>query len=179
MTIGSLAPGVGGLVANILGPVRIGNPNGHTAVVVDDSGDTAARTITLVNQTDTSTNTIDLGNDPTTTFPIRMRGPQVSSVTIDGGSGGNIFQVLGSFAGQPLTVNAGSDNDLVRLGNGSYVLGYFQAPVTVHGSRNTTGLTISNVAFGGHASTFTLTSNSVTRDGVAPIQRSTCAWEQT
>jgi hypothetical protein len=81
-TIGSLAPGLGGTVANIHGAVFVGN-FGSTSLVVDDSADPTARTV-------------DVGNSGarrlTGLAPVTIS-YEFGPLTIRGGSGGNTFNV--------------------------------------------------------------------------------------
>jgi hypothetical protein len=54
------------------------------------------------------------------------------SLVLDGGSGGNRFDVEGLAAGQPTTLNAGPGGDLVRMRGGAVL-----SPLTVNGTGNT------------------------------------------
>jgi hypothetical protein len=47
VTVGSLAPALGGTQAKIFAPVNVSNTTNSTTLIVDDSGDTTARTVTI------------------------------------------------------------------------------------------------------------------------------------
>jgi hypothetical protein len=47
VTVGSLAPALGGTQANVHGPVNVSNITNSTTLIVDDSGDTTPRTVTI------------------------------------------------------------------------------------------------------------------------------------
>jgi hypothetical protein len=109
--------GSAGSVQNILGALRVDNNPSLTTLTVDDSADTAARTVTL----DTFTPSGDtpwasiVGLSPAS---ISYEQADVSSpVTIDGGSGGNTFNVvtLPTSPVRTIDLNAGGGSDTVNV----------------------------------------------------------------
>jgi hypothetical protein len=103
VTIGSLAPTVGGTLANILGEVDVENSAGQTALIVDDSSDSSARQAVL--------NGYIANLAPALIAPKQ----QLSSLTVYGGKGGNTFNVLSTPSGVPITLYAGSGNNTVHV----------------------------------------------------------------
>ena len=100
VTIGSLAPALGGTLANINAYVVVGGP-GPVAVTVDDSGDATGRAATL-NRNATSTNTLS-GMSPA---PIYYEN-NVTGLTIDAGSGNDSLTVAGPSTSTQVTYNGG------------------------------------------------------------------------
>lgn len=112
VTVGSLAPVVGGTLANIGGRVLVADalPSAGT-LIVDDSGDAAARAVTIDPVEDLfSPDTQITGLAPA---PIVFE-KTLRSVTVHGGRGGNTFIVTDSLSG-PLTLNTGTGDDAVSL----------------------------------------------------------------
>jgi hypothetical protein len=113
-TIGSLAPGLGGTLANINGPVYVSAVPGSN-LIVDDGGDTTSRAATL-------TTSLFGGLLPFMTLTgmspasinWSMNPIDSPSVAIDGGSGGNSFNVLNT-GPSPTTIHAGLGNDFVHV----------------------------------------------------------------
>src|SRR5262249_14918102 len=54
------------------------------------------------------------------------------ALVVNGGGGGNRFDVAGLAAGDPTTINAGSGGDLVRMRGGAVL-----SPLPIHGTGNT------------------------------------------
>jgi hypothetical protein len=142
----------------VLGSLTVQNSLGQTALTVDDSADTAARTATLTSSTLT-------GLAPGT---ISYAGGQVSSLTVDGGGHGNAFNVQGTPTGTAVTINAGAGNDTVNVGNASNLLDGIQGALTVNGQAGTDTL---NLLDQGQSTgqSYTLGATAVTRGGIAPI----------
>jgi hypothetical protein len=117
VTLGSLAPGMGGNMASIPN-VDVTNPGGSTSLILDDSGDRAPRTPTV-----TSFSVTNLGTNPgaplfglpTNTQFIQYAAGQVTSLVIYAGSGGNTFTVQGTGAGTSTTINGGSGGDTANV----------------------------------------------------------------
>ncbi len=151
VTVGTTDPALGGLLAAIQGPITIGNTGGQSAVRVDDSLDASPRTGVFNNFY------VDLA-------PARISFvyPQISSLTVDGGSGGNDFQILSSVSGAPLTLNPGTGANTIEVGNLSHLLSDVTLPVTINGQSGRDALTINGGATGPGPETFALTATTVT-----------------
>jgi hypothetical protein len=107
-TIGSLAPSLGGTLANIKGSVLVtGLP---TFLRVDDSDDTAGQTATLATSGSVSQFISLTGLSPA---PISWLDSD-QTVTIYGGSGGNSFNVLNTGSSATL-IHSGLGNDFVHI----------------------------------------------------------------
>jgi hypothetical protein len=108
-----------GIQANL----SIDNTGGCTALAVDDSADATPRTVTLTSSTITGL------------APAAIAyGPGVCSLTVTGGSGGNIFAVKGTAAlSGGTTLNAGAGGDAVNIGSPTNTLDPIQGAVSVNG----------------------------------------------
>lgn len=150
----------GGSTQNINAPLTIQNAWGQDPVTVDDSADATARTVTL------STAPPAGDSDPFGTIsglspaPITYEAADVSSLAVDGGSGGNTFNVagtptwtVGGSGGTPITLNTGAGADTVNLsGQGA------GTTLTVNGQGGNDTL---QVIGSGAADTFALTAGQV------------------
>jgi hypothetical protein len=115
VTLGALA-GVG--MQDLTGTISVANDTGATTLILDDSQDTtsqtAALTTSLISSAPLGTVT---GLSPAT---INYDEVDVSSLTVDGGSGGNTFNIDGtlvnpSFPATPTTLNTGVGDNTVNV----------------------------------------------------------------
>jgi hypothetical protein len=111
VTVGSLAPGLGGTLANILDQVNVVSytPNDAVSLVLDDSGNTdttAAKHITFVKDTDGNTSLVGL-----TPLALSWLLPSASSVTVLGGAANEIFSMQSFVADTPLTIVGGTGSN--------------------------------------------------------------------
>lgn len=114
VTIGS-----SGSLANIAGPVNVSNSSGQTSLVVDDSADTTARSATISNSAVTG---LSVGAIHYTGAYLNANHSPigVAALKVNGGSGGNTFDVLSTAAQTPVDLNSGLGNDTVLVrGNSS------------------------------------------------------------
>jgi hypothetical protein len=126
---GANSVGIGGVFSNT--SVFIESHGPDAIFLQSGNGQTIDGPVTLSNDTTTSTLILDATFDPVgrsatvTTSTVSGLTPglvsfdpsQVSNLTIFGGSGGNQFTVLGTSASMPVTLNTGSGNDTVTVGN--------------------------------------------------------------
>lgn len=106
--------GTGGSVQGIQGDVTLINPPAYNSLVIDDSADTHARQVSLSDFTpagDTIYGSIT-GLAPAS---INYRLYDTTTVTVDGGSGGNTFDVNGGNSLYETYLNTGSGNDTVNV----------------------------------------------------------------
>jgi acrosin len=147
--------GNGGSVQGLFGTVTVGNAGGSTALIVDDAGENVGRTVTI--GASAITGLLPGGGG------VAYTGSQLSSLVVNGGTGGNTFTVTGTSAPttlnsgtgndqvsvqgttQPLTVNGQSGNDMVVLGNAGSVQGLFGG-VTIGNAGGSTALTVDDSA---------------------------------
>jgi hypothetical protein len=143
-----------GTLANIQGALYVATSllNGPTSLLLDDRGDNTSRTVTL---TSGVTSGIPLDGSITGLAPATIyygvpyflgefgSGSGVTSLTLDGGSGNNSFNILGNQVIDPyidifppITINAGSGNDTVDVGGGSLANIYDAVYVSSTGSTN-------------------------------------------
>jgi hypothetical protein len=170
VVVGSKAPGTGGTLAEINGLVDLLDYS-NTNLIVDDSGDTKARTVTMT----------DLGIGPSTdngeitglatnaTIAYSPSDLNVNStVTLNGGSGGDTFNIVNTTlyltgttingkggdtfnvttTQSPLTLNTGSGSNHVNILGSSidYVLTLGPAPVSVVGHGGNDTVTVGSLA---------------------------------
>jgi hypothetical protein len=96
----------GGGLSEINGPITITNPGGQTALTLDDSNVGTPKTAQMSATTVT-------GLAPAT---IDYTNANLSSLTINGGYGGNTFYVTNTPAGASTTINTGTGTDIVYVG---------------------------------------------------------------
>ena len=167
ITIGSLAPAIGGTLANINGPVEVTYGG---SLIVDDSGDTASRTATLA--TDPIFTALDLsGLSPAPILDFVGTGSlSTGNFIINGSSGANTYNIRNTHAGMNTVLNAGSGNDVVNVGSGgnTSTLDSIQGPLTVNSQTSQTALNFNDQgSTTGQA--YALTSTSLSRSGAATI----------
>jgi hypothetical protein len=95
----------GGTLTSILGFVSIANTKGQDHLTVDDSKDTNLEQVQL------STGDIFFGPP----LKVSIFYDNVSDLTIDGGPGGDTFDVLNTLGGIPVTINGGLGKGLSAL----------------------------------------------------------------
>jgi uncharacterized repeat protein (TIGR01451 family) len=110
----------GGSVQNILGTVNVESPGGADTITVDDSADTTAQTVSLdsvaPNSSDSEGNSDEYGTiSGLAPGQINYEAPDTHSLTIDGGSGANTYDVFFTNPSEPTTVNAGTGNDTFNV----------------------------------------------------------------
>jgi hypothetical protein len=106
VTVGSLAPLLGGTLANIHAAVNVSNTTNSTALIVDDSGDAVFRSVTV------ASNSVQFSGRA----PIRFFAG-VKSVDVSGGTGGDAFTLVAPYGATPVTLHGGpAVNDLVSGG---------------------------------------------------------------
>ncbi len=111
-----------GSVQAIAGTLNIENTGGLNALLVlDDSADAGARTVTLSsftpNVNDFESNSNDVWGKVNGLAPadINYEFADTSGLTIDGGAHGNTFVVNTTTPGQTTTINAGAGNDSITV----------------------------------------------------------------
>jgi hypothetical protein len=113
--------GNAGSVQGILGAVSISNPPSFTTLSIDDSADTTARNVTLTNGSIT-------GLAP---VPISYTQADLESLTVEGGTGGNTYNVLSTpnhgVAGTLVTSLRAARLDTVNVGNAGSLQGIIGA----------------------------------------------------
>jgi hypothetical protein len=129
-------------------------------LVVDDSANASDSTYTISNAT------VQVNNLPAISF----RG--VHSLTIQGGSGNDIYNVQSTAAGIITTISTGT-GDVVNMGSGTGTLDPIQGPVTIIGQ----GSTVLNFndqnanpfTAPAHVFDYNLTQSSFNREGIAAV----------
>jgi acrosin len=167
--LGMPAAGPPRSVQNITETVTIDNAGGATNLTVDDSGDSAAQTATI------STTTIH------GLAPGDIIYSNLSMLTVNGGTGGNTFDVLSTAASAPVTLNTGTGADIVNVGPpaaplASGTLDNIQGPLTIHAQDATVqDMLIFNDQAETVSNTYTLTATTFTRSGIATVTYDTVA----
>jgi Bacterial Ig-like domain len=113
VTLGGSPEGPLGM-QGLSGTISVGNAEGSTALTLDDSEDTTGQTATMTDNGTTGTVT---GLSPAT---INYTDAGISSLTVNGGSGGNTFTVDGTlvnpaFNPTPETLNTGAGDDTTSV----------------------------------------------------------------
>jgi Ca2+-binding RTX toxin-like protein len=165
---------------SILGTLNISNPPNYTAITIDDSADATARSVTLDNYTnngDAGWGSI-VGLAPVN---INYKYGDSSSLAIQGGSGGNTFEVRRAGIATTLNTGAGSDVVFVRattgalavntqdginsvsLGSLASTLDAIAGPLTIGGGGGVLNTLNFNDQGTAAPRTFTLAANSLTR----------------
>jgi hypothetical protein len=157
--------GKNGLVEGTQGGLVIGTEIGFrtpaTQLVVDDSADPRPRTVTFDGTAFPSINGLLVG-------PISYPPQIVQSVTFNGGSAGNVFDVHATPKGTVITINTGAGSDTVNVGSTSNALDDIQGPLTVNGQGGVNQFVVND---GGSSTgdTYTLSSTELKRSGAATI----------
>jgi hypothetical protein len=109
VVISSAGPMPGGTAKAIVSPLIV-NGGGNTSVSVDNSGDLAAEVA--------SVSTSSVGAASTDNY-FGVGGKLIysglTSLTLNGGSGGNLFKIFGQAVGTAMTLNTGAGQDVVNV----------------------------------------------------------------
>ena len=97
--------GNAGSVQAIAGTVTVSNATSVTSLTVDDAADAGARTASMS----------DVAITGLAPAPINYVPSEITSLTVNGGSGGNTFTVTGTLAFAYDTLNSGGGNDTVNV----------------------------------------------------------------
>jgi hypothetical protein len=96
----------------------------------------------------------------------------LSALTVDGGYGSVAYNVQGSSASTPITLNAGTGNDTVNIGGAGPTLDAVRGALTLNGQAGSDILNLNDQgAAAGH--TYSLNGSNLTRDGIAAVTFST------
>jgi hypothetical protein len=115
--------GNAGNIQGIAGPLNLESPNAFIKIVLNDSADPTSRTVTLDRMS--TANPADSEKDSDVWGTVSNLAPgliayeylDASSLTINGGSGGNQFTVNSTMMGMPgtTTINGGAGNDTFTI----------------------------------------------------------------
>ena len=131
--------------------------NGTTnALVLDDQANTANSTYSLTSSTVTRTGAATISY------------ASVDSVTLNGGSGNDTYNIQGTLSGTPVSVVGGPGNDAFNVSPSSQNLGTVGANLSINGGGGNDSLALDDQANTAN-STYTLTPTTVTRAGMATI----------
>jgi CSLREA domain-containing protein len=137
-------------------PVTVWGGAGNNTLIVGDQGNTTANTYTI---TSGSVQRAGAG-------AITYSG--VQALAVNGGSGGDTFNVQSTATGVPVTVTGGSGNDTVNVGSPSNTLDAIQGALTVNGQAGTNKVTINDQGSPA-AHTYTLTATALARSGASTL----------
>jgi hypothetical protein len=148
-------------LAGIQGALSIAGQGGVNTLDVDDQANTAPA--------DYSVNPAVLYFDP---LSVGINYVGMKTLELDGGRGGNTFNVYGTAAGTTYTLNGGSGGAAFDVGQfGSNVLDAIKGPVTVNGQGATSTLSFDDQGSTA-ANTYTISSTALDREGTAAINYS-------
>jgi hypothetical protein len=146
----------GQFLDTIAGAVTVnGGPDADT-LVVNDQADPRADTFELTGTT------VDRNAAAAITYGT------VETVTVDGGSGGETFNLADTLATDSTVINGGAGKDFFNVTPVGQSLDTIQGPVTVNGGDKADVLTIHDEA-NPNNDDFVVTGTSVDRNGAAPI----------
>ena len=155
--VGSNAPTTsGGVLSAVNGLIDVYG-SGSIALTVDDSSDSAVRTAILTSSAlnGLAPATIDYGSN-------------VTSLTINGGSAANTYNVQGTLAGAATTLNTGAGDDAINVENAAAMLDDIQGALTVNGQGGIDTLVV-NDSGQTTGMAYTLTGSTLTRTGMAGV----------
>jgi len=110
-TVNIGSTGGAGSMAGIQGPISVVNSISGTALNFHDENDTTGQTWTLDNNDSVPTGSVAVTGSATTTYnPVDL-----AELTVNGGSGGNTFNVINTTALAPTTLNTGTGADTVNV----------------------------------------------------------------
>ena len=128
--------GNAGSVQDINGNLTIANPPWYTTVNVDDSNDPTGQTVTLSNATIGGQVYGEISGLAPANIFYKLQ--DTASVTINGGTGGNVFQIedVGTsvFTNVPVTINGGSGSNIFRVGQAAELLANIYDTLYLNGS---------------------------------------------
>jgi hypothetical protein len=107
---------------------------GNDTLVLDDQNNPQASTWAVTAGSVTRSYTTVVGGLLPETITASVNYSGLASLTINGGTGGNTFNVESTAAGTATTVNAGAGNALVEVSPQAENLDNLQGPLTVHGN---------------------------------------------
>jgi hypothetical protein len=148
-----------GTVDSILGPVTVNGQGSNTSFTVFDQSNTAVQTYTV-----TTTSVKRTGGFATTIANLK-------SVTVNGSSGGDTYNVESSAVGVPVTINGGAGNDTINLSPNAHNLTNLAALVTVNGGGGNNVLRV-NDQNAPAAESYSVTPSAVSRPGSAGVSYS-------
>ena len=108
------------------------NGGAPTTLTIDDSADSAAAVYTITNST------VQINNTVIVTYA------GISGLTLNGGSGNNVYNVESTAASTPVTVKTGDGTDTVNLGSTGNSLSNLLGLVTIKGKGGATTLNINS-----------------------------------
>jgi hypothetical protein len=135
------------LIGNIAGNVVINGQAGTDTLTAQDQNSPNDDVYSI------TPNTFSSDSSATVTYGT------LESFTLNAGAGDSDFDLSGTAAGTPLTVNAGAGNDSINLNN----LSTFAAPITANGNGGADTISV-NDEFAGTDS-YTLSATALTRTG--------------
>jgi hypothetical protein len=166
-----------GTTQNILADVNIENPTASSTVTVNDSTDTAARTVTVstlgTNPADSQGNSDPWGqiSGLLGSGNINFEYGDTSGVTIDGGSGTTTWNLNNTSASTPVTLTGDSGTNVFNLTPTSKNLNNLAGAVTINAGSTASTIIVddqSNTA----VSTYTVTASNVSRSSFGGLSYS-------
>ena len=132
------------------------NGSGADTLTVNDQGTTTARTFTL------NAGSISWGS-------VGVTASGMANVIVHGGTGDNTFAVESTLAGVRTDLYGNGGYNDYNIGPGGGDLSGINGPVGLHGRPNSINYAVYYDFSGSGGQTYTVTANSVSRGGVAPV----------
>lgn len=145
----------------IRGPITLDGADGQDLITLDDTANGAGGEWTIRD---------NLVGQP---FELPfLHYSNLESLTFDAGDGRDVFTVVRTALGTPVTINAGGGDDGITLGTVGNSLSLIQGPVTVNGEVGVDALTLNDRSFDNHG-TYGISLGRVDRLGMASVSYST------
>jgi Ca2+-binding RTX toxin-like protein len=143
--------GNSGSVQAIAGTLNLENPPNFDTIVLDDSADSTARSVTIsslgTNPADSQGNSDPWGQiSGLAPGVINFEYPDTTSLTVNAGGGNNTFHVQGT--GTATEINTGAGNDTVTVGDASNTLTGIGGALSVNGQGGTDQLNLNDQGTG-------------------------------
>jgi hypothetical protein len=160
VTVGSLAPTLGGTTAGIQGRLVVGNATGQTALTIDDEGDTAVRTVVITDHAASGLPGVPIEYTPLEVSVMVLGGHVPGGGRATPGATANTFNVVSTAAGSPVLLQLGNQGDTVVFSPSNHNLQDIAGSVTIRGA-GSNAVTFNDQAYVGFGI------NSVTSSGFA------------
>jgi hypothetical protein len=143
-------------LSNIAALLTVNGGGGSGSLILDDQGAAAAEAYTI--------------GSASISHPgsARVAFAGIQAITLNGGNHGNSVRVSDTAAGTTLALNTGAGNDTIIVGNAANSLDSVQGALSITGQGGTNTLKLNDQGSSA-AHAYTLTANSVSRDGAATV----------
>jgi hypothetical protein len=144
------------------GPLTVNGQGGTTILNVNDQGTSSAKVYEIY------ANAVKRDLNPDLpTYDAVINYANIGSLNVSGGSGGNIFQVVGTAAGTNTSLNGGSGGDEFVADASSFGPDSLLGPLTIHARLGTNSYLVYYDFLATTVQNYILTTNTVSRSGAS------------